>query len=160
MRKGLAVLPGINLVMSQPISDRVDEMVSGVRADVAVMLYGDDLDMLVEKANAIAKVASGITGTQDTRVDRMGGQQYLTIDIDRGAIARYGLNAADVNDVIETAIAGKSPTEIYEGERRFAGVVRLPENLRDSVGDIRDLQISSPDGPRGLLKDLSRAHVV
>jgi cobalt-zinc-cadmium resistance protein CzcA len=89
------------------------------------MLYGDDLDTLVEKANAIAKVATGIHGTQDTRVDRVGGQQYLMIDIDRDAIARYGLNAGDVNDVIETAIAGKPATEIYEGERRFSGVVRL-----------------------------------
>jgi cobalt-zinc-cadmium resistance protein CzcA len=160
IRKRLAALPGINLVMSQPISDRVDEMVSGVRADVAVMLYGDDLDLLVEKANDIAKVATGIQGTQDTRVDRMGGQQYLTINIDRNAIARYGLNASDVNDVIETAIAGKTATDIYEGERRFAAVVRLPQNLRDSVEDIRELQISSPDGPRLPLKDLAKVKVV
>jgi cobalt-zinc-cadmium resistance protein CzcA len=160
IRTRLASLPGINLVMSQPISDRVDEMVSGVRADVAVMLYGDDLDVLVAKANAIAKVASGINGTQDTRVDRMGGQQYLTIDIDRGAIARYGLNAADVNDVIETAIAGKAATEIYEGERRFSGVVRLPSRLRDSIEDVRELQVSSPDGPRVPLKELASVQVV
>jgi heavy metal efflux system protein len=160
IRKRLAALPGINLVMSQPISDRVDEMVSGVRADVAVMLYGDDLGLLVEKANDIAKVATGIQGTQDTRVDRIGGQQYLTINIDRNAIARYGLNASDVNDVIETAIAGKTATDIYEGERRFAAVVRLPQNLRDSVEDIRELQISSPDGPRVALKDLASVKVV
>lgn len=160
IRKRLASLPGINLVMSQPISDRVDEMVSGVRADVAVMVYGDDLDVLVSKANSIAKVASGIQGTQDTRVDRVGGQQYLTIDIDRGAIARYGLNAADVNDVIETAIAGKSATEIYEGEKRFSGVVRLPAELRDSVEDIRQLLISSPDGPRIPLAELAAVRVV
>ncbi|MDR5728838.1 MAG: efflux RND transporter permease subunit, partial [Terriglobia bacterium] len=99
IRARLAALPGINLVMSQPISDRVDEMVSGVRADVAVMLFGDDLDTLVEKASEIARVATGIRGTQDTRVDRVGGQQYLTIKIDRGAIARYGLNAENINDV-------------------------------------------------------------
>jgi len=160
IRQHLVTLPGINLVMSQPISDRVDEMVSGVRADVAVMLYGDDLDVLVKKANQIAKVATGIQGTQDTRVDRVGGQQYLTIDIDRGAIARYGLNAADVNDVIETAIAGKSATQIYEGQRRFSSVVRLPEKLRDSVDDIRELQISSPDGPRIPLKYLASVKVV
>ncbi|QNI37284.1 efflux RND transporter permease subunit [Edaphobacter albus] len=159
MREKLAVIPGINLVMSQPISDRVDEMVSGVRADIAVMLYGDDLDVLVEKARQIARVATGIHGTQDTRVDRVGGQQYLNIDIDRRAIARYGLNAADVNDVIETAIAGKSATEIYEGERRFQAVVRLPQNLRDSVPDIRELQISSPDGPRIPLENLAKVSV-
>ena len=160
IRQGLASLPGINLVMSQPISDRVDEMVSGVRADVAVMLYGDDLDELVSKANDIARVATGLKGTQDTRVDRVGGQQYLTIDIDRGAIARYGLNASDVNDVIATAIAGKSATEIYEGERRFSGVVRLPSRLRDSVEDVRELQVSAPSGPRVPLKDLATVKVV
>ena len=160
MRKGLAVLPGINLVMSQPISDRVDEMVSGVRADVAVMLYGDDLEVLVAKAAQIASIANTVPGTQDTRVDRIGGQQYLNINIDRNAIARYGLNAADVNDVIETAIAGKSSTEIYEGERRFQAVVRLPENLRDSIPDIRELQVSSPDGPKIPLEDLASIRVV
>lgn len=160
IRERLVSLPGINLVMSQPISDRVDEMVSGVRADVAVMVYGENLDVLVEKANAIARVATGIQGTQDTRVDRVGGQQYLTIDIQRNAIARYGLNAADVNDVIETAIAGKSATEIYEGEKRFSGVVRLPPELRDSVEDIRQLLISSPDGPRIPLSELATIKVV
>jgi heavy metal efflux system protein len=160
MRNGLAVMPGINLVMSQPISDRVDEMVSGVRADVAVMLYGDDLDTLVQKAGQIASIANKVQGTQDTRVDRVGGQQYLNISIDRGTIARYGLNAADVNDVIETAIAGKSSTEIYEGERRFQAVVRLPQNLRDSITDIRELQVSSPDGPKIPLEDLASIRVV
>jgi cobalt-zinc-cadmium resistance protein CzcA len=160
VRERLSSIPGINLVMSQPISDRVDEMVSGVRADVAVMLYGDDLDVLVAKAGEIARVASGMQGTQDTRVDRVGGQQYLTIEIDRKAIARYGLNAADVNDLVETAIAGKSATEIYEGERRFQATVRLPTSLRDSVADIRELQVSSPDGPRIALKDLAAIKVV
>jgi cobalt-zinc-cadmium resistance protein CzcA len=160
IRERLAALPGINLVMSQPISDRVDEMVSGVRADVAVMLYGDDLDVLVKKANDIARVATSIPGTQDTRVDRVGGQQYLTIDIDRTAIARFGLNASDVNDVIATAIAGKAATEIYQGERRFNAVVRLPAELRDSVEDVRELQISSPDGALIPLKDLASVKVV
>lgn len=160
MRERLASIPGINLVMSQPISDRVDEMVSGVRADVAVMLYGDDLDLLVAKANDIAKVASGLEGTQDTRVDRVGGQQYLTITINRGAVARYGINAADVNDMIEMAIAGKAATDIYEGERRFQAVVRLPPQLRDSVEDIRNLQINSPDGPRVPLRELADIKVV
>jgi len=160
IRAKLAALPGINLVMSQPISDRVDEMVSGVRADVAVMLYGDDLNVLVAKAGEIAKVATSLQGTQDTRVDRVGGQQYLTIDINRNEIARYGINASDVNDVIETAIAGKSATQIYEGERRFSAVVRLPETLRDSVEDIRELQVSSPDGPRVPLKELASVKVV
>ncbi len=160
IRKRLASIPGVNLVMSQPISDRVDEMMTGVRADVAVMLYGDDLDVLVEKARSIAGVATRIRGTQDTRVDRIGGQQYLNIKIDRGAIARFGLNAADVNDMIETAIGGKSATEIFEGERRFQAIVRLPQLLRDSVSDIRRLLVNSPDGALVPLESLASVQVM
>ena len=160
MRRKLATIPGINLVMSQPISDRVDEMVTGVRADVAVKIFGDDLDTLVEKAQQVAQVASSIRGTQDTRVDRVGGQQYLTIDIDRSAIARYGLNASDVNDTIEMAIAGKSATEIYEGERRFESVVRLPESDRSSIEGIKQITVSTPSGPRVPLQDLAAIRVL
>ena len=159
MREKLATIPGINLVMSQPISDRVDEMVTGVRADVAVKIFGDDLDTLIEKAREVARVASGINGTQDTRVDRVGGQQYLVIDIDRSAIARYGLNASDVNSTIEMAIAGKSATEIYEGERRFQAIVRLPATYRSNIEDIRQLMVSSPRGPRVPLVDLAQISV-
>jgi heavy metal efflux system protein len=160
MRRRLAAIPGVNLVMSQPISDRVDEMVSGVRADIAVKIFGDDLDVLIEKAQQVAQVATTIRGTQDTRVDRVGGQQYLTVAIDRRAIARYGLNASDVNDTIEMAIAGKSATDIYEGERRFQAIVRLPESDRDSIEKIKEIMVSSPNGPRVPLEDLARISVV
>ena len=160
MRRKLATIPGINLVMSQPISDRVDEMVSGVRADIAVKIFGDDLDVLIEKAQQVAQTARSIRGTQDTRVDRVGGQQYLTIDIDRGAIARYGLNASDVNDTIEMAIAGKPATDIYEGERRFQAIVRLPESDRDNVEKIKEIMVSSPNGSRVPLEDLAHIRVM
>ena len=160
MRKALQAVPGINLVMSQPISDRVDEMVTGVRADVAVKIFGDDLDTLIEKAREVAKVASSINGTQDTRVDRVGGQQYLEIDIDRAAIARYGLNASDVNQTIEMAIAGKSATEIYEGERRFQAIVRLPQSYRANVQDIKEITVSSPGGLRVPLEYIAKIRVV
>ena len=160
MREALAHVPGINLVMSQPISDRVDEMVTGVRADVAVKIFGDDLDTLIGKAREVAKVASSIEGTQDTRVDRVGGQQYLVIDIDRSAIARYGLNASDVNSTIEMAIAGKSATEVYEGERRFQAIVRLPASYRSNIDDIEQIMVSAPNGPSIPLEDLANIRVV
>lgn len=160
MREALARVPGINLVMSQPISDRVDEMVTGVRADVAVKIFGDDLDTLIEKAREVAKVATSIQGTQDTRVDRVGGQQYLVIDINRSAIARYGLNASDVNDTIEMAIAGKSATEVYEGERRFQAIVRLPASDRSNIDDIKQIMVSSPNGPSVPLVDLASISVL
>lgn len=160
VRETLSSVPGINLVMSQPISDRVDEMVTGVRADVAVKIFGDDLDTLIAKAREVARVASDIPGTQDTRVDRVGGQQYLVIDIDRSAIARYGLNASDVNDTIEMAIAGKSATEVYEGERRFQAIVRLPASDRSNIDDIKQIMVSSPNGPSVPLEDLASIHVL
>jgi heavy metal efflux system protein len=160
MRKRLVSLPGINLVMAQPISDRVDEMVTGVRADVAVKLFGDDLDVLVAKAGEIARVAGTVRGVRDTRVDRVGGQQYLNIAIDRQAIARYGLNASDVHDIIETAIRGKSATEIYEGERRFQAAVRFPESLRDSMRAIRQILLETPAEGKVLLESLARIEVV
>lgn len=160
MREALSVIPGINLVMSQPIADRVDEMISGVRADIAVKLFGDDLDVLIDKAQQIAKVATSIRGTQDTHVDRIGGQQYLTININRAAIARYGLNASDVNDTVEMAIAGKTATEIYEGERRFNAIVRLPASYRHTVDEIKRILVSTPGGPKVPLEYLADIKVV
>jgi cobalt-zinc-cadmium resistance protein CzcA len=155
VRKRLSVIPGVNLVMAQPISDRVDEMVTGVRADIAVKLFGDDLDVLIDKANQIAKVAGGIRGMRDSKIDRVGGQQYLNIDIDRQTIARYGLNASDVHDVIEMAIGGKVATEIYEGERRFQGIVRLPVFYRGSIQEIKQILLNTPDGAKVALESLA-----
>ncbi|AJW46569.1 efflux RND transporter permease subunit [Ralstonia mannitolilytica] len=159
MRKALQVLPGVQIVMAQPISDRVDEMVTGVRSDVAIKVFGDDLNTLREKAEAIAKVAQGIHGAQDMRVERITGQQYLQIAIDRQAIARHGLNAADVHNVIETAIGGKEATEIFEGERRFSAVVRLPDAYRGSVEAIRNLIVAAPNGAQVPMESIARIEV-
>jgi len=155
IRAKIDTLPGINLVMAQPISDRVDEMVTGVRADVAVKLFGDDLDVLIQKAEEIIKVARTIPGFRDSKVDRLGGQQYLNVTINRKAIARYGLNASEVHDIIETAVAGKAATDIYEGERRFQAVVRLPESYRDNATDIGRILINTPDKSQVLLSSLA-----
>ena len=155
IRDKLKVLPGVQVVMAQPISDRVDEMVTGVRSDIAVKVFGDDIEQLRKTAEAIARIAQAIPGAQDLRVERVTGQQYLLIEIDRQAIARHGLNAADVHDVIETAIGGKVATDIYEGERRFATVVRLPEPFRNNVEAIRRILISSPGGAQVPLEDVA-----
>ena len=155
----LRTMPGVQLVMAQPISDRVDEMVTGVRSDVAVKVFGDDLEVLRAKANEIARVAGTVRGVRDMRVERTGGQQYLTIAIDRQAIARQGLNVSDVQDVIETAVGGKVATEIYEGELRFQAVVRLPERLRDSVAEIRAITLTAPSGAQVALDSLAKIEV-
>jgi cobalt-zinc-cadmium resistance protein CzcA len=107
----------------------------------------------------VAKVASTIRGMRDSRVDRVGGQQYLNIEIDRQAIARHDLNAADIHDVIETAIGGKVATEIYEGERRFQLVVRYPETLRNSREDVENLLINTPSGSKVMMKALATVSV-
>ncbi len=160
IRDKLKVIPGVQLVMAQPISDRIDEMVTGVRADIAVKIFGDDLATLKAKADEIARIAGGVRGMRDFRVDRITGQQYLTIAIDRQAIARVGLNASDVHDAIETAVGGKRATEIYEGERRFGAVVRLPEALRDSIAEIRRITLTSPRGAIVPLESLAKIAVV
>jgi len=159
IQKRLQVIPSAQIVMAQPISDRVDEMVTGVRSDVAVKVFGEDLDRLLQKAQEIARVAGGVEGARDIRVDRVSGQQYLSINIDRQAIARYGLNVSDINDVIEVAIAGKTATEIYEGERRFSAAVRLPEDFRGNVQAIRQILLTTPHGVRVPLESLAKIEV-
>ncbi len=148
-------LPGVQVVMAQPISDRVDEMLTGVRSDLAVKVFGDDLEKLKATANDIAKVAGSIKGSQDIRVERLTGQQYLSITVNREAIARHGINAADIHDVIETAIGGKTATEIYEGERRFSAAVRMPEGFRNSIETIDAILLTSANGARVPLGDLA-----
>ena len=160
IREKLKVLPGVQIVMAQPISDRVDEMVTGVRSDIAVKVFGDDLGQLKRTADEIIKVLNTIQGAADVRVERLSGQQFLTIDIDRRAIASHGINVSDVNDIIETAIGGRVSTEVYEGERRFSAVVRFPESFRNSTEAIGQILLKSPNGALVRLEDLAKVSVV
>ncbi|MDJ0852532.1 MAG: CusA/CzcA family heavy metal efflux RND transporter [Myxococcota bacterium] len=159
IRESLADVPGGWVVMSQPISARVDEMVAGVRAALAIKVFGDDLDLLLEKAEAVAAVVREVPGAQSVQVEQAAGQQYLTIVTNRDAIARFGLNVDDVNDVIETAVGGRRTTEIYEGERRFAAVVRFPEQFRDRPEAIGRILLRSPTGAVVPLLALARIEV-
>lgn len=156
IRDKLKGLPGVELGISQPIAARVDEMVSGVRSQVAIKLFGDDLTQLKQTGDAIARVLGGIKGATDLRVEAVSGQEYLTIAIDRAAIARFGINVEDVNDVIEMAVKGRDATVVYEGERRYAAVVRFPEQYRNNAEAIGGILLSSPSGAVAPLKDLAR----
>ncbi|MFO1319992.1 MAG: CusA/CzcA family heavy metal efflux RND transporter [Burkholderiales bacterium] len=160
IRERLKDLPGISLIMHQPIAQRVDEMVTGVRSQVAIKIFGDDLETLKRVGDDIARVLNQVPGTQDLRVERLTGQQYLTIDIHRRTMARYGLNAEDVHDVIETAVGGKIATEIYEGERRFPAIVRFPVEFRHNVETISDILLTGPGGARVPLKEIADVKVV
>jgi len=151
-----ANLPGVQVVMAQPISDKVDEMVTGVRSDVAVKVFGDDIAELKQVADQIAVIANQVKGARDIRIERLTGQQFLNVTIDRQAIARHGLNAADIHDVIETAIAGKTATQIYQGERRFSAAVRLPEEFRNNIAAIDAIMLTSANGARVPLGDVTK----
>jgi cobalt-zinc-cadmium resistance protein CzcA len=146
IRKALAVLPGVQVIMNQPIAQRVDEMVTGVRSQLAIKVFGDDLSELKRVSEELARIVSTVPGAIDLRVERLSGQQTLTIEIDRQSIARYGINVSDVNDLIETAFGGNEVGQLYEGQRRFAIVVRYPAENRNSIQAIRNTTLKTRDG--------------
>ena len=160
IRGRLRDLPGISLIMHQPIAQRVDEMVTGVRSQIAIKIFGDDLGDLKRVAEDIGRVLGKIQGTQDLRIEQLTGQQYLTVDINRHTMARYGLNASDVHDVIEMAIGGKTATEVYEGERRFPAVVRYPPEFRNNVGVIANTLLAGPGGALVPMREIAEVSVV
>ena len=147
MERKLAVVPGVALNFSQPIANRVDELLSGVKAQLAIQLFGDDLDRLVQKADEIQQVVSAIPGAADVQTEQVTGQPQLQIRIDRNAIARYGINVEDVQEAIEVAIGGESAGQVFEGIRRFDINVRLQEPYRRDVDAIGSLLIPSPNAP-------------
>ncbi|MCS6897741.1 MAG: CusA/CzcA family heavy metal efflux RND transporter, partial [Nitrospira sp.] len=159
MRRRLAEIPGISFLMSQPIQERVDELISGIKTEFAIKLFGDDLDVLKEKADQIAAIMKTVAGVKDLKVEQIAGQPYLTIDVDRRKIARFGINVADIREIIETAVGGKSATTIYEGERRFQLILRFPEEHRSSVKAIGDILLKSAAGAPIPLGELAKVEV-
>ena len=156
IRQRLSTIPGVQIVLSQPISERVDEMVTGVRSQLAIKIFGDDLGELKRVSEQIARLLRNVPGARDIRIERLSGQQALTIDIDRQAIARHGINVAEVHDLIETAVGGKEVSQLYEGERRFGIAVRFPEEARNSIETIRSLLLRAPDGALVPLHSVAR----
>ena len=146
IRQRLSSIPGVQIVLSQPISERVDEMVTGVRSQLAIKIFGDELSALKTVSEQVARILKSVSGSRDIRIERLSGQQALTIDIDRKAIARQGLNVADVQNIIETAIGGKDVTTLYEGERRYSVSVRFPAHVRQSVEAIGNTFLLTPSG--------------
>lgn len=146
IRRRLQRIPGANFLISQPIQQRVDELVSGVRSEATVKVLGDDLDVLRATADKIQTIMTGIDGVKDVRVEQLFGQPYLTIDIDRGQIARHGINVAHVREIITTAIGAEPATRVYEGQRRFDLILRYPEQYRDSVDTVSNILLTTPTG--------------
>ena len=138
-------VPGSTFSYSQPIELRVAELISGVRSDVAVHIYGDDLDLLKAKADEVVKALRAIPGAADVKAEQTTGLPMLRVRIDRQAIARYGINASDVLDVVET-IGGKSLGVVMEGQKRFALRARFAPDLRANLDRLRDLRVAGPPG--------------
>ncbi len=146
IREEVEGMPGVLLNFTQPIRMTVDELLEGVRAELAVKLFGDDLDQLKSKAEEISTLLQGIKGAADIQVDQVSGKPQLKITVDRHAIARYALNLSDVQEVIQTAIGGETAGQIFEGIRRFDIFVRLAPKYRSDKEAISKLLISSPNG--------------
>ncbi|HSX62599.1 MAG TPA: CusA/CzcA family heavy metal efflux RND transporter [Tahibacter sp.] len=151
----MATLPGNNYEFTQPIQMRMNELISGVRADVAIKLYGDDLDTLVEVGERIGRVAEGVPGAADVRLEQATGLPLLTITPDRVALARFGLNPGAVQDTVATAVGGEVAGQLFDGDRRFDIVIRLPERLRQDPAALADLPI--PLDASGTVDESSRA---
>ncbi len=139
-------IPGNNYEFSQPIQLRFNELISGVRSDVAVKIFGDDNNVLSETAKKVSAVLQGIPGAQEVKVEQTTGLPMLTVKIDREKAARYGLNMSDVQDAVATGVGGRDSGTFFQGDRRFDIVVRLPEAVRGEVEALRRLPIPLPKG--------------
>jgi cobalt-zinc-cadmium resistance protein CzcA len=149
MEKAVREVPGNNYEFTQPIQMRFNELLSGVRADVAVKVFGDDLDTLLGVGEQIEKVLDTVPGAADVRTEQISGLPVLSVQMDRAKMARYGLNAVDVQDAVAISIGGRSAGTIYEGDRRFDLQVRLPESLRSDIETLARLPIRLPDSDAG-----------
>jgi heavy metal efflux system protein len=156
MNQQLETIPGVIWNFSQPISDNVEEAVSGVKGELAVKIYGDDLKTLEEKGNEIVSIMSKIHGVQDLGLFRVIGQPNLTFTVDREAAARFGINVADVQDAIQTAVGGNAVSQVLRGEARYDLVIRYQESYRDTREAIENVRLFSPSGERVSLAQLTK----
>jgi cobalt-zinc-cadmium resistance protein CzcA len=156
----LAAFPGIIFNYTQPAEDAVDEAETGLKSALAVKVFGPDLGTLEEKGREIKRVLEGVRGIRDISIVQELGQPSLTVAIDRAKIARYGLNVADVNGLIEAAVGGSAATRVVQGEKLFDLVVRLEPRFRESADAIGEILVATPGGPQVPLKELADLRVV
>ena len=156
----LAKIPGLRAAFSQPIALRVNELISGVKSDLAVKVFGPDLTVLKEIGDKAATALLGIKGARDVKVEQVSGMTEVEVRLDREAMARYALNVGDVNELLEAAFAGRTVSTFVEGERRFAVLVRFPEGARRDIPAIEQLLVPSPAGQRVPLGQIASVKLV
>ncbi len=156
MQEAMSSVPGVNFAFSQPIEMRFNELMTGVRSDVAIKIYGDDLDLLFEKGNEAAGIIGGIQGAADINVEQITGLPQMVVEYERNKIAQYGLAIDDVNQAIQTAFSGGKTGLVFEGERRFDLVVRFQEPFRQDIRNLKNLYISLPNGKQVPLEQVAK----
>ncbi len=155
IKQTVSQIPGVNYEFSQPIEMRFNELLTGVREDIAIKLYGEDLGILADKAQEIARLINGIPGIQGIKVEATSGLPQITIKYDREKLGLYGLNIRELNKIIETAFSGGIAGKIYEGEKMFDLVVRLHPEKRHSIENVRNLFVPLPNGSQVPLKEVA-----
>lgn len=155
MAEALEVIPGVTFGFQQPIQMRFNELISGVRQDVAVKIFGDDLAVLAKLGDEVGDIVNTIDGARDVYVEEVTGLQQIVVDIDRERIARFGLNVEAVNRAVSTAFAGERAGVVYEGEKRFDLVVRLGKESRQRLEDVKKIFITAPDGSQVPLEQVA-----
>jgi cobalt-zinc-cadmium resistance protein CzcA len=155
IRTELGEIPGILVNFTQPIEMAVEELLEGVRAELAIKLFGEDLEVMKTQADRIAAVVRKVEGAADVQVDQVSGTPQLLINVDRSEIARYGMNVEDVQQVIRAAVGGEVAGEVFEGIRRFDILVRYPHAYRATKGDVGGILIETPHGVRVPLSELA-----
>lgn len=156
IKQEIMQVPGINFEFTQPIEMRFNELLTGVREDVAVKLFGEDLDLLASKAEEIGKVVATVDGVADMKVESTKGLPQITINYQRAKMAQYGLHISDINTLVQSAFAGGKAGVIFEGEKRFDLVVRLHEQARKSIDDVKNLFVSLPNGSQIPLNEVAQ----
>ncbi|MFC5683512.1 CusA/CzcA family heavy metal efflux RND transporter [Flavobacterium sp. MAHUQ-51] len=148
-------IPNMELEFTQPIEMRFNELISGTRSDVAVKIFGENLDILAKKAHEIEKAIANVEGASDIIIEKTEGLPQMTVQYDRSKIARYGLNIADLNELIALGFAGKTVGNVFEGEKRFDMVIRLNQNNRHDIEDVKNLYVSTPSGQQIPMQQLA-----
>ncbi|MHA4811313.1 CusA/CzcA family heavy metal efflux RND transporter [Flavitalea flava] len=146
MEEALAVLPGISVEITQPMQMRFNELMTGIRQDVAVKIYGEDLDILTEQAEKVARLIAPVAGVMEPYVEKTSGLPQIAVEYDRDKMAQYGLNISEVNHILRTAFAGEVVGVVFEGEKKFDMVVRLRRDLRENSINIENLYVPLPSG--------------
>ncbi|MEZ4775953.1 MAG: CusA/CzcA family heavy metal efflux RND transporter [Bacteroidia bacterium] len=154
-KEALSIIPGVEYEFTQPIEMRFNELITGVRADVAIKIFGEDLTVLSSKAEEIRNLIQHVEGASDISVEKIEGLPQMRVVYDRGKLARYGLNAADMNQVVSMAFAGVTAGSIFEGEKRFDLVIKLGEDFRKNLQDLKNLYVTLPDGQQIPLQEVA-----